>query len=88
MAEFIYATLLELGFDSVQILVIPSGTIVKDTPFPSGLSLENWFVEQGITNAKVDVLAVGSHSHRGQNLFQKALGENFEVGIISVEDIN
>ena len=88
MAEFIYATFLELGFDFAKILVIPIGTIVKDRSFSSGLSLENWFVEHGITNAKVDVLAVGSHSRRGQNLFQKALGDNFEVGIISVEDIN
>ena len=61
---------------------------MKDRPFPSGLSLENWFVEHGITNAKVDVLAVGSHARRSQNLFQKALGDNFEVRIISVEDIN
>jgi len=73
MAEFIYATLLELGFDSAQIVVIPSGTIVKERPFPSGLSLENWFVEYGITNAKVGILAVGRHSRKTE-FISKSIG--------------
>jgi hypothetical protein len=88
MAELTYATFLELGFDSAKIVFIPGGTIVRDRTYSSGLSLKKWFFEHGITHTKVNVLAVGSHARRSQDLFQKALGDNFEVGIISVEDIN
>ena len=61
---------------------------MRDRTYSSGLSLKKWFLEHNIINAKVDVLAIGSHARRSQSLFQKALGDNFEVGIISVEDIN
>ncbi len=88
MAELTYATFLELGFDTTKIVVIPGGNVVKDRTYTSGLSLKKWFFEHNITSAKVDVLAIGSHARRSQNLFQKALGDNFEVGIISIEDIN
>jgi hypothetical protein len=88
MAELTYATFLELGFDSAKIVFIPGGTIVRDRTYSSGLSLKKWFFEHAITHTKVDVLAVGSHARRSQDLFQKALGDNFEVGIISVDDIN
>lgn len=88
MAELSYATFLELGFDTTKIVVIPSGAIIKDRTYTSGLSLKKWFLEHNITSAKIDVLAVGSHARRSQNLFQKALGDNFKVGIISIENIN
>jgi len=88
MAELTYATFLILGFDSTKIVAIPGGTIIRDRTYSSGLSLKKWFFEHNITNSKVDVLAIGSHARRSQILFQKALGDNFEVGIISVEDIN
>ena len=88
MAELTYATFLKLGFDTAKIVVIPGGAIVKDRTYTSGLTLKKWFLEHNIAVAKIDVLAIGSHARRSQNLFQKALGYNFEVGIISIEDIN
>jgi hypothetical protein len=88
MAELSYATFLELGFDTAKIVFIPSGTVVKDRTYTSGLSLKQWFLEHNIASAKIDVLAIGSHARRSQNLFQKALGDNFEVGVISIENMN
>jgi len=88
MAELTYATFLKLGFDTAKIVVIPGGAVIKDRTYTSGLSLKKWFFESNIISAKVDILAIGSHARRSQNLFQKALGDNYDVGIISINDIN
>jgi hypothetical protein len=86
MAELTYATFIELGFDSAKIVAIQGGDIPKDRTYHSGLSLKNWFSEHNIGNAEIDILAVGCHARRSQILFQKALGDNFKVGIIAIED--
>jgi hypothetical protein len=86
MAELTFATFLELGFDTSKIVVIPGGDIPTDRTYNSGLSLKKWFSEQNINKAEIDILAIGSHARRSHILFKKALGDNFRVGIIAIED--
>lgn len=86
MAELSYATFLKLGFDSTKISVIPGGKVLRDRTYTSGVSLKKWLQENKINSAKVDVLAIGCHARRSQFLFGKALGDNFEVGVVSIND--
>lgn len=86
MAELTRSVFIALNFDSTKIVAIPGGDIMKNRTYSSGLSLRTWFAEQNITLAKVDILAIGCHARRSNLLFQKALGENFQVGVINIED--
>jgi hypothetical protein len=86
MAELTYATFLKLGFDSLKIVVIPGRLVQKDRTYTSGISLKKWFNDQNINQAKVDIMAVGCHARRSKNLFQMALGDNYKLGVIAIED--
>jgi len=86
MAELTYATFLELGFDSTKIIVIPEGDILKDRTYTSALSLKKYFEKHKITNAEIDILAIGCHARRSKMLFKLALGDNFNVGVYALPD--
>lgn len=86
MADLSYSTFLVLGFDSTRIHKIPGGRVYKNRTYTSALSLKNYFSKQKITTAKIDMLAIGCHASRSQYLFQKALGENFDVGVYAIPD--
>lgn len=86
MAELTYATFVELGFDSTKIIVIPEGDILKDRTYTSALSLKKYFEKHQITNAEIDILAIGCHARRSKMLFKLALGDNFNVGVYALPD--
>ncbi len=86
MAEITYATFIALGFDSTKLILVKGQSVLKDRTYTSGLNLKVWLDLQNITDCKIDVVSVGCHAKRSQYLFQKALGKNFEVGIIAVTD--
>ncbi|MCG6186916.1 ElyC/SanA/YdcF family protein [Maribellus maritimus] len=86
LAELTRATFLELGFDSTKVIAIPGETVLRNRTYTSGLTLKSYFEEQNIKKAKVDVVSTGCHSRRSMLLFQKALGDNFEVGVFAIED--
>jgi uncharacterized SAM-binding protein YcdF (DUF218 family) len=86
MAELSYATFLELGFDSTKIVAIPGGEVLRNRTYNSALSLRHWLEEENIKSIKIDVFCVGCHARRSEYLFKKALGENYDVGVVSVDD--
>lgn len=86
MAELSYATFIALGLDSSKITALPTGDVKRNRTFSSGLALKYWLEDENITSAKIDVMTLGCHARRSQLLFDKALNENFEVGVIAVTD--
>lgn len=88
MADLSYATLVRLGFDANKLIVLPTGNVTRDRTYTSGLALKNWFLNQNIRSSKVDVLSMGFHTRRSEYLFQQALGKDFTVGAISIDDVS
>lgn len=86
MAEISYSTFIALGSDSADLILIKGQQALKDRTYTSGLNLKNWFKEQKIQHTEIDILSVGCHGKRSQYLFQKALGNNFKVGVIAIND--
>ncbi len=86
MAEITYSTFIALGLDSASLILIKGQSVLKDRTYTSGLNLKIWFEAQNIQHTKIDILSVGCHAKRSQYLFKKALGKEFKVGVISVDD--
>ncbi len=86
MAEITYATFIALGFDSANLILINGQPVLKDRTYTSALNLKSWFEEQNTKAMKLDILSVGCHAKRSQFLFQKALGNNFKVGVVAIND--
>ncbi len=88
MAELSYATFIELGFDSTRITAIPTGNVWQNRTYTSALAFRNWLVKNNYTSGKIDVVAIGFHARRSQYLFNLALEPDYEVGVISVQDLS
>lgn len=86
MAEYSYAGFKELNFDTTQVYCVPSGKAVVNRTYHSGSVLKRWLREQKLPYTKIDVLAVGCHAARSKYLFQLALGDEYEVGVISIRN--
>jgi uncharacterized SAM-binding protein YcdF (DUF218 family) len=49
------------------------------------LTLKQWLRAQGINPTTINVVTEGPHARRSRLLFQKALGNDLTVGIISLQ---
>lgn len=85
MAELNKATFLRLGFPKNKTIALPTGNFVTNRTYHSALTSKKWLLKNNTSFRKVDILAIGAHARRSRLLFKKALGEDFEVGIIRVK---
>jgi uncharacterized SAM-binding protein YcdF (DUF218 family) len=72
------------GVPSDAIQVVPSFVKDRDRTYSAALALREWLQRNEPTIKRVNVLTEGVHARRSRLLFQKALGDDFQVGIIAV----
>lgn len=84
MAEHTYAGFLKLRFNSSKIDCLPTGKVLSNRTYTSGVVLKRWIEESSSVYSKIDILSVGCHSARSKYLFQLALGDQYEVGVVSI----
>lgn len=81
------ATLVELGFDTTKIKVISIGEKVrKDRTYATALAVKKWLDESGRSKT-INVVTVGNHARRSRLLFEKAMGNDTQLGVIAIADI-
>ncbi len=81
------ATLAKIGFDTTKIKVISIGDdIRKDRTYATAQAVKQWLQKSG-KSSTINVVTLGTHARRSHLLFEKALEEDFMVGIIAIEDI-
>lgn len=78
--------LVYFGVPTDLVVTASSGEVHRDRTFHSAMAVKTWLQEQGLRTASIDVVTVGPHARRSRLLFEKALGDEFQVGIISIED--
>ena len=83
--EVAASTLRKLGFDENRISVVPAPNVRKDNTYAAGLSLKAWLSDSGMEVTSVNICSMGPHSRRTRLLFEKALGDDVDVGIIALE---
>ena len=84
-AELVFATLKHLGFDEELLAAVPGPDVRKDSTYASAVALKKWLLQSGLSVKALNICSMGPHARRTRLLFEKALGDNVEVGIIALE---
>ncbi len=88
-ADLMKSTLMEMGLDSEVIISISiPETVFRDRTYATGLLLWDWLNENNYDTKRINVYTLGCHSRRSKLLFERALGDDFEVGIIAGKDLS
>lgn len=85
-AELGAAILLKMGMDPGVVQAVPAPRVRQDRTYASALALKHWLKTNGISVSSLNVMSEGAHCRRTRLLFEKALGKEVSVGIITVED--
>jgi uncharacterized SAM-binding protein YcdF (DUF218 family) len=78
--------LIKFGVPSDLVVTASFEEVHRDRTFHSAMAVKQWLQEQGLRTTSIDVVTVGPHARRSRLLFEKALGNEVKVGVISVED--
>lgn len=70
-----------LGIDNSKIIAIPADKIKLEHTYNTALAIKKWVDANNVKT--VNVFTGGAHGRKSQVLFQKALGRDIKVGIIS-----
>jgi hypothetical protein len=85
-AEIAAATLIRLGFDTNTVEALPAARVSRDRTYASAVALHAWLHRHQIDATSLNILTMADHSRRTRLLFSKALGREYHVGIISIEN--
>ncbi len=76
------------GFPADKIIFLPSKDILKDRTYHNALRVKKWLDTTTIRVTKITIYEIGPHARRSRLLYEKALGDEYEIGVISMKDIN
>ena len=74
------------GVPPAAVQMVPSFVRDRDRTYSAAVALRDWLVENNPGLKRINVVTRGVHARRSRLLFQKAFGDNFEIGIIAVPD--
>jgi uncharacterized SAM-binding protein YcdF (DUF218 family) len=72
------------GVADESVLMVPSHVIGRDRTYSSAIALRSWLRDHSMPVRSLNVLTEDAHARRTRLLFQKALGNDVTVGIISI----
>ena len=78
--------LIYFGVPSELVVAVSSGEANRDRTFHSATAVKAWLQNQGLQTASIDVVTVGPHARRSRLLYEKAFGDEMQVGVISIMD--
>jgi uncharacterized SAM-binding protein YcdF (DUF218 family) len=78
--------LIQFGVPGDLIVTASAEDVQRDRTFHAAMAVKHWLQEQGLRTTSIDVVTVGPHARRSRLLYEKALGNEVKVGVISVED--
>lgn len=72
------------GLAAASVQMVPSRVMSRDRTYGSAVALREWLQYHSPGVCRLNVLTEGAHARRTRLLFEKALGDQVSVGIISV----
>lgn len=85
-ADWGASKLRRLGMPADRIETIRAGEVHNDRTYAAAVAVRDWLKTNSAPVKAVNLVSLGPHSRRSWLLFQRALGEEVKVGIISVPD--
>lgn len=79
------ATLVKLGIDTNRVTAVNSGAHFRNRTYSSAVVLRDYCRAEGIDLRAINLVSLGAHARRSRLAFQRALGRDVKVGIISIE---
>jgi hypothetical protein len=86
LASVAAARLRAAGLSPEVVRVVPSRVMERDRTYAAAVALRDWLRGHGGAPAKVNVLTADAHARRTQFLFQCALGNQVQVGVIAIQN--
>ncbi len=89
-AEIAARSLKKMGLPENVVFAAPGYQVMTDRTYQSGLALKQWLQKNRPQTASINIISGGAHARRTRLLFEKALGPQIKVGILSKdsEDYN
>jgi hypothetical protein len=78
------ASLVKLGLSTNDVHALPTTHIRRDRTYAMALSVKHWLRDNRLSATNVNVMTGGPHARRSRLIFEKAFGQGFAVGIISL----
>jgi hypothetical protein len=75
-----------IGVPTNLIQRVPCFISHRDRTYNSALAVKNWFTVNHIPIQRLDVFTEGAHARRTRLLYQKAFGDDVQIGIIAIQD--
>jgi hypothetical protein len=79
-------TLKRLGVSEAVLATVPAPYVLRNATYASAAALKNWLLNSKLDIKAINIYSLGPHARRTRLLFQKALGDRVDVGIIAGED--
>jgi len=83
-AHLAKATLVAMGMTQQEVIAVAAADVKRDRTYHSALALKRWIEVSKIEAKRLDLASLGPHSRRSSILFQKAFGEDYEIGSIAL----
>jgi hypothetical protein len=85
-AELGAAILLKLGLGREVVQPVSAPRVQRDRTYASAVALKDWWRDHQTSPTKINLITVGPHARRSRLLFEKGLGKDVGVGVISIPD--
>ena len=72
------------GLPPAALQMVPTRVLGRDRTYGSAVALKNWFRADNLQMRSLNIITEGAHARRTRLLFEKALGPDVEVGVISI----
>ncbi len=86
--EMTTARLIKLGIAPAEIITAIGEETKQDRTYVAATALREYLIAYNLEERDIHLVTIGPHGRRSRLLFQKALGDDYCVGVTSLEDIS
>ena len=83
-AHLAKATLVAMGVDKIDVVAVEAPDVKHERTYHSALALKKWMNKYNVHPENLNLVSLGPHTRRSTILFQKALGDEIQVGAIAI----
>jgi hypothetical protein len=80
------ATLRKLGLKPNEVQPAPARSSRRDRTYAAAMGLKAWLMENSPRVRSMNVVTLGVHARRSRMMYQHALGDDYQIGIIALRD--